>query len=530
MKVAIIAPPYTLSECPAPPLGVTYIAAAFEASGAEVKIIDYIVSRYSPAKLFKELDSFRPDVVGSTSVTLNFPVAAEILKLAKNYDPSIITVIGGPHVSFETTNTLKNFPEIDLIVTCEGEATVFELMSTKMDKSKWKGIKGIAFRDCGEVINTGFRNFIDDLDSMPLPSRHLLSHSRYLALGYPISIITSRGCPYSCVFCLGRRMVGKKVRRRSASLIANEIEDILSYGWTRINIADDLFTSSKQKVREVCEEIRNRGLKFTWSAFARVNTVDREMLELMKEAGCDSVSFGVESGHPDMLKRIKKNISLEHVKKAIALCKETGIIPHASFIAGLPGESLETLLATKEFARSLDLLHGYHFLTPFPGTTVREEIHKYDLEILSNDWTKYDANSAIVKTSALTPEAINKFVYDFENEIDSFWQKMLKGYADGTNSPEENMKVEGHFRTQLVYKLLSEDIIESTPVYPYKHENHSCKDHNLQTLCHMVAEKTGSHRHIVERALKDFADAGYIKYRIDGDRIVWNWTLNNKAG
>jgi len=374
MKIAVIAPPYPLEEAPAPPLGVTYVAAAFAAAGAEVKILDYIVNRYTPEKLKAELDAFRPDAVGATSVTLNFYGAADIVRTAKRHQPDIVAIMGGPHVSFDAENTLKAYPEIDLIVRGEGERTIAELTPRLHDRGDWDAIRGLTFRRNGELVRTEDREFIEDLDTLPLPARHLLPLSRYQALGYPISIITSRGCPYSCIFCQGRRMVGKKIRKRSASLIVDEIEHILSYGINRINVADDLFASDSTKVREVCGEIQERGLSFTWSAFARVNTVNRETLQIMKETGCDSVSFGVESGNPEMLKRIRKNITLDQVRQAVRLCNDVGMIAHTSFIVGLPGETMETLEETKRFAGTLGSLYGYHFLSPFPGTTVREEV------------------------------------------------------------------------------------------------------------------------------------------------------------
>jgi anaerobic magnesium-protoporphyrin IX monomethyl ester cyclase len=224
MRIAIIAPPYPLEEMPSPPLGVTYVAAAFAAAGAEVKIIDYIVNRYTPEKLRAELNAFQPDAVGATSVTLNFYGAADIVRTAKQHNPDIVTMMGGPHVSFDAENTLAAYPEIDLIVRGEGEQTIAELTPCLKDRNAWAGIKGITFRQNGRLVATAQREFIADLDSLPLPARHLLPLSRYQALGYPISIITSRGCPYSCIFCQGRRMVGKKVRKRSAALIVVEIE------------------------------------------------------------------------------------------------------------------------------------------------------------------------------------------------------------------------------------------------------------------------------------------------------------------
>jgi len=228
MKVALIAPPYPLEEAPSPPLGICYVAAACEAAGAEVMIIDYIVSQYTPEKLYQQLDEFQPDVVGATSVTLNFQASAEILKAAKQHCPSVITVMGGPHVSFDARNTLIQFPEIDAIIVGEGENTLMQWLPAAKDRSVWHGIKGLAFFEGENFISTGAGDFIENLDDLPLPSRHLLPLSRYKALGFPISIITSRGCPNKCIFCLGRKMVGFKVRYRDPVQVVDEIESILA--------------------------------------------------------------------------------------------------------------------------------------------------------------------------------------------------------------------------------------------------------------------------------------------------------------
>ncbi|MDO9516198.1 MAG: radical SAM protein [Syntrophales bacterium] len=526
MKVAIIAPPYPLEEAPAPPLGVSYVAAAFEAAGCRVRIIDYIVSRYTPEKLKRELDAFEPDVVGSTSVTMNFPMAADIIRTAKRHRPSILTIMGGPHVSFDAARTLQTYPEIDLLVLGEGEETIMELVPGLTDRSKWPGIKGIAFTRDGTIVVTEPRELTDDLDSIPLPARHLLPLSRYRALGFPVSIITSRGCPNACIFCLGRRMVGKKVRYRKVEHVMDEIEQILSYGISRINVADDLFTSNKARVREVCAQILARGLAFKWSAFARVNTVDREILELMRDTGCDAISFGIESGNPEMLRRVKKGITLDQARNAVRLCKEVGILAHASFMVGLPGESPESLRDTREFSKSLGIVYGYHFLSPFPGTDVREKIEGYDLEILTDDWTRYDANSAIVRTSKLSPEEMEAFVAVLDQEITEKWEKQVRDYREGRGLPEDNLRVGGHFRMQLVYRLLSEDLIETHGHLPVDHPS---GNGSVGTLCDRIGEATGFDPGLVRSTIEDFVGAGYIKPQSAGDALEWRWTHNNRS-
>jgi len=522
MKIAIIAPPYPLEEAPSPPLGVTYVAAACEQAGCEVRIFDYIVRRYTKEKLAAELDEFAPDVVGATSVTMNFKGAAAIIQDVKRHNPAIITMMGGPHVSYDWANTLKNYPEIDLIVVGEGEETLRELLPVIQDRAAWDTVRGIAFRKDGQTHFTGVRAFIEDLDTLPVPARHLLPISRYLALGFPVSIITSRGCPNQCIFCLGRRMVGHKVRYRTPRLIVNEIEDIISYGFTRINIADDLFTSNKVRVQAFCDELKRRGIKITWSAFARVNTVDAEVLAIMREAGCDTVSFGIESGNAEMLKRVKKGITMEQAVKAVQACKESGVDALASFMIGLPGESPETIADTYTFAEGLGIDYGFHLLAPFPGTTVREEQEKYDIEILTDDWDLYDANVPIVRTSRMSETYVADFMKSYDARDRDRWDNKVKRYEEGICTDYEYLHVAGHNRMHLVFKLLSTDLIERHGVF-------NNGDSSVQILAERITQQTGAQARLVRDTLQQLSDAGYIKPLADATTTRWYWTHNNRS-
>ncbi|HNY65763.1 MAG TPA: radical SAM protein [Deltaproteobacteria bacterium] len=521
MKIALIAPPYPLEEAPSPPLGLAYVAAACEAAGATVRIFDYIVSRYTPEKLRSVIEDFGADAVGTTSVTMNFPQAARIIRDAKRIKPSLVTMMGGPHVSFDIENTFRDYPELDLIVKGEGEATLSELVPVLLQRDEWRTVNGIAFVEDGKVHVTPPRPLIEDLDSLPRPARHLLPISRYLALGFPVSLITSRGCPNKCIFCLGRKMVGYKARFRSPRLVVDEIEEILGYGFTRINIADDLFTANKERVKALCAEIKARGVKFDWSAFARVNTVDREILAIMKDAGCDSISFGIESGNPEMLKRIRKGITLDQAREATKICKEAGMITHASFMVGLPGETLQTMRDTGAFAEELDIVYGYHFLAPFPGTTVREELNKYDLEILTDDWSRYDANSPVVCTSGASPDQMTKFVKDYEAVLDEEWQEVMERYGRKECTPHEDLLVEGNRRMKLIYRLLSEDVIEACTVDGRPAEI-------VKAVSRRIAEKLGEDYPFVSWTVQTLVDKGCLKASsLNGTSSLF-WTHNLK--
>ncbi|MCP4603066.1 MAG: radical SAM protein [Proteobacteria bacterium] len=522
-KVALIAPPYPLEENPSPPLGICYIASAFESAGAEVIILDYIVRRYTPEKLGNDLADFRPDIVGTNSVTMNFFVAADILRNAKQHNPSIITMMGGPHVTFDTNNTLNKYPEIDVVVIGEGEDTVQEFLKVVDAREKWSSVKGIAFKEKGEIIKTDSREFIKDLDAIPFPARHLLPLSRYQALGFPVSIITSRGCPGRCIFCQGRRMVGKRVRYRSPALVVDEIEEVLSYGFDRINIADDFFTSNKKRVRLLCDEILRRNICFGWSAFVRADSINTECLKTMKEAGCDTVSFGVESGNSEMLKRIRKGITLDRVRSAVDYCKDVGMEIFASFMVGLPAESKETLRDSRDFAESLDIDYGYHFLAPFPGTTVREEAHDFDIEILTDDWNQYDANRAIVRTSSISPEEIEQFVEKYNEECEEDEEEILERYVSGNASELEILRIEGRKRTALIFRLLSEDILEN---YACLSMEDSGND-TLLKLAQRISPIVSMEIPFVGATISSLMDKGYIKAAKSKTKVNLFWTHNH---
>jgi anaerobic magnesium-protoporphyrin IX monomethyl ester cyclase len=523
MKIALIAPPYPLEEAPSPPLGLCYVASACEAAGARVILLDYIVSKYAPEKLHAALDAFQPDVVGTTSVTMNFYDAIRIIKDVKAHSPGIVTMMGGPHVSFDVRDTLTQHPELDLIVIGEAEQTLAELVPALLRPGSWASINGIAFRDGDAIVTTAARPLIADLDRLPLPARHLLPMSRYQALGFPVSIITSRGCPNRCIFCLGRRMVGSRPRFRDPGRVVDEIEQILAYGITRINIADDLFTASKRRVHALCDEIRGRNVTFDWSAFARVNTVDPEILAAMKAAGCDSISFGIESGDPLILEQVEKNITLDQARKAVAWSKQAGLRTHASFMVGLPGESCESLEKTRRFAEELGIEYGFHFLSPFPGTTVREEIERYDLSILSHDWRLYDANQAIVRTSHLSAEQMDRFVADVYQKHKDKSDPMEARYRQGQCSDEEFFMFEGYYRMRLIHQLLSSDMIDESALFPTLDPQEAAA-----ALVSRIVQTTRMDALLVDRTIKSLITVGYLKSEPADDGLKWFWTYNNR--
>jgi len=463
MRVLLINPFYPIDETPSPPLGLAFIAAVLEAAGVAVKICDFVVYPYSRGALADEMQAFKPAIVGFTSVTMTFDTAMAVVRDAKAIDPAVKTVMGGPHVTFRAEATLKENPELDVIILGEGEETIVELVHAIEKGAVWHTIKGLAYRDSLQIVHTGHKPPGLAIDHLPLPARHLLPLGRYRALNLSISMTTSRGCPFKCIFCVGRKMVGAKVRYRDPVKVVDEMALLAAYGFSQINLADDLFTANTSHCRAVCAEIVSRGLKIKWTSFARVDTVSLEVLQSMQAAGCTAVSFGIESGSPTILKTVRKGITRDQVVKAVKLCTRVGLQPHASFILSLPGENEETLAETLAFGEQLEKLgvaYGFHLLAPFPGTEVRDRCEDYELRITTNDWRHYHANRTIVENSGIRREVLDEvatgWMQRFELWLDDVAARMDRGAA----APDEITQVVNLKRTVLLYDLMMGGLIE----------------------------------------------------------------------
>ncbi|MCP3951403.1 MAG: B12-binding domain-containing radical SAM protein [Desulfobacterales bacterium] len=469
MRALLVNPYYPIDETPSPPLGLAFIAAVLERAGLEVKILDYVVFPYSRAVLAAEIKIFQPAILGLTAVTMTFENAIAVVQAAKAINPDIITVMGGPHVTFRARKTLVEHPELDVIVLGEGEETIVDLTRAIENEQNWHSIKGLVFRNGPEIVDTGHKPPGINVDTLPLPARHLLPLGRYRALNLSISMTTSRGCPFKCIFCIGRKMVGAKVRYRAPVKVVDEMESLAAYGFNQINLADDLFTANAGHCTAVCEEIIKRRLKIKWTSFARVDTVSLEVLEKMKAAGCTAVSFGVETGSPATLKTIRKGITLEQVVAAVKLCTRAGLQPHASFILGLPGETEQTLQETLAFGEQLEKLgvaYGFHLLAPFPGTEVRENCDAYGIKITTNDWRRYHANRAIVKNAGIQPEVLDKVAADWMQRFDLWLGDVEKRMATGQAQPDEVAQVVNLKRTVLIYDLMMGRLVEAHGNWP----------------------------------------------------------------
>ena len=525
MKVLLINPFYPISETPSPPLGLAYLAAVLEQAGVQVKILDYVVYGYRKDELQSVLKDFRPRIAGTTAVTMTFDHAKEVLKDIKAIDPDILTVMGGPHVSFCAQQTLQTFPELDVVVLGEGEETLVDLTRTIEEAQNLDTVRGIAYRMGSKIKTTVRRNFIENLDLLPLPARHRLALGRYRTLGMPISMTTSRGCPYKCIFCVGRKMVGAKVRYHSAQRVVTELEYLANLNFHQINIADDLFTANQKRCLAVCEEILKKKLHINWTSFARVDTVSEALLAKMKAAGCTAVSFGIESANPDILKTVKKGITLQQVLSAVRMCRRAGIAPYASFILGLPGETQATIKETTDFALELQqegLASGFHILAPFPGTEVREKSKELGLRILTNDWSKYDANRAVIETAAVNRRILDDVALDWENKYVQYLGLIRQRMQAGTANADEVNQLENLERTVILYELMMNQTIEED-------ESGSDADgqinetKNLKMLLGRIMRKRKIDAQQLESALRHAIANGNLVCCNDKGKTKWQW-------
>jgi len=525
MRVLLINPFYPLAEMPSPPLGIAYLGAALERGGVEVRVFDMCVSGYSAEKLEAIIADFDPQMVGATAVTMTFNSAIDAIEDAKRIAPHVVTAMGGAHVSFCASQTLRSHPGLDVVAMGEGEEMVLELCDAIEGKRSYASVQGLAFRDGDDVVEIPARPSFLDVDTLPLPARHLTPLARYRALGVPISMTSSRGCPFQCIFCVGRKMVGAKFRKRDAANVVDEMEHIVSLGFDQINLADDLFTANKPHAYGVCDEILARGLSLTWTSFANVNTVDVPLLTRMKQAGCVTVSFGLESANPEILKTVKKGTKVHRIVSAVEACNEAGMRAHGSFIVGLPGETPETLRETLDFSEQLHAMGaetGFHLLAPFPGTAVRDDAAGLKLRILTDDWTQYHANRAITETPGVDTNTSQDVVTQLEDVAKRRFWELAEHIEDGTASEQDYVSYEGVVRQAVYYDLMMQDVLECHGSFRTDGGSLDAQE-ALGGLTDRVQAATGRDRSEIARALAYGLEHDMLEYTVEGGVCTWRF-------
>ncbi len=391
------------------PLSLAYLGAALREEH-EVRIIDALTLDYGTEELKGELKKHEPDVVGITATTPAIYGAYDVARLAKEFNPDVKTVIGGPHATFTANGTLDECPELEVVVRHEGEHTFKELADAFENGTPLKNIAGICFRENGGIKETEGRPYIKNLDEIPFPAYDLLPMNEY-RLGdrrYGM-MMTSRGCPYDCIFCASSLLCGKKWRARSAENVIEELRMLKDeFGVREIEFMDDTFTLSNTRANEICDMIIGDNLDISWSCSAHANTIDYKLANKLKKAGCHDIFIGAESGSQRILDFIGKSTTLARIEKAVETTKRAGLNTLASFILGVPGETRAMIKDTIKFARKLNPKYAQFTLcTPYPGTRLFE-LAKEKGMLISSDWRRYTTVEPIMNIPGITAEELKK--------------------------------------------------------------------------------------------------------------------------
>ena len=390
------------------PLNIAYVAAVLErqhethvidATNEGLRNLEQIdETKYwvglTNTEIADRIKRWSPDVVG-----INIPfsgwsrTAFEVASIVKSVDKNIITVLDGQNPSARPVDCLAN-PNIDFVIIGEAEYTMDELVGIleEGNKQKLKETRGIAFNENGKTVITSSRPAIQDLDSLPFPARHLLPMDKYFALvkENPLrgeiskpwtTMITSRGCPYNCVFCTVHTVMGRKWRGRSPENVLEELEQVVdTYNVKQIDFHDDNLTLDKKRMETICDMIVERGIDIEWYApnGVRADTLDENLLRKMKKSGCKKIRIAPESGVQRVVNQVvKKNLDLKAVEKAVVLAKKVGIKVGCFFVIGLIGETKEDMKESIKYAYKLRKLGAdvFHFsiATPLYGTELYEQ-------------------------------------------------------------------------------------------------------------------------------------------------------------
>jgi radical SAM superfamily enzyme YgiQ (UPF0313 family) len=329
---------------------------------------------------------------------------------------------------------LQECASLDIVVRKEGEYTLLELAERVEAGKDYYDVLGITFRKDGKIAKSPDRPYIENLDELPFPARHFWPIECLQKYGTVVfDLVTSRGCSYWCSFCIEVRVHGRKYRVRSSKNVVDELEFLHNtYGAEYFAFVDATFTIDKARTEELCEEIRNRKLKIKWVCGTRVDMVTKELLLKMKEAGCVSVWYGIESGSQQVLDDMRKGISLAQTIRAFKWTKEAGLKPDPNAVLGFPGETKETAWETIKFVERLtpDYMGCYTIATPYPGTPLYDFV-KENGWLKVTDFDKYDRETPTFETPWLSMKELRKIR---EQAFQSFYLRpayVLRMYTKG---------------------------------------------------------------------------------------------------
>ena len=404
MKILLVKP-YSFGDHIQPPLGLGYLATALRKEN-DVKIIDCLKEGLDNNGLLEEILRFRPNLLGVQLYTSNIKTVKDILSKTKNLNKNIITVVGGPHPSSCSDSILTLFGNL-LDYAFSGEAEKgFPLLIKKIENKiqNLDDIPGLVWRNNDKTV-TNEKYLEKNLDSLSMVAWDLIKPEEYpesqhgaFYKNFPIApIIATRGCPYKCSFCAGFNITGRKIRSRGIEHVLSEIKFLYyNHSIREIHIVDDNFTLNKKYAKKFCEELIALGLDLSWATpnGVRLDSLDTELLRLMKKSGLYIISLGIESGSERILQSTIKHLNLAKIKEKVKLIRKEEIDIAAFFVLGFPGESKEEIKKTIDLSLELDLIRANYFtFLPFPGTKSYSDLLKSD-ELENVDWDHFYFTSA----------------------------------------------------------------------------------------------------------------------------------------
>lgn len=432
MKILLIQPPYRHGRYMLP-TGLAYVAAYLLKAGHDVRVLDADAFTYTNIELEHKLSEEKYDVIGIGCIVTAYNFVLQVSDFIKKTNPSAKIVVGGTLATYSYDALLKN-SKVDVCVIGEGELTAVDLVRTFSTGGDLRGVDGIAYMDGSTTVLTKPRSLISNLDELPYPARDLFHaedvYSRnsfvdsIFKTGRNINISGGRGCPYSCTFC----SYDRRVRLRSAPSLIDELKMLKEkYRIKNFNFEDDLFMADIGRVEDFCHRLIREKLNLHWVASGRVNLVNKNILSLMRRAGCYMLGFGLESGSTEMLKSMKKFTTSKQNEDAIRMTREAGILPGGSWILGMPGENRETVAMSvglyKRINRYRNICNEFFFATPYPGTELYKAMqnagkigdeHDYLVKISkSGDAFKFAINC----TTSFTDEELTNVKREIDREV-----------------------------------------------------------------------------------------------------------------
>jgi len=421
VDVLLISPPFRGLK--REPLGLYYLSGVLKVGGVSSSVIDFNVQPFSLTDFRGYAKRANPRIVGVTSYTFNFSAAVRILEEVKRCLPKSTTVLGGVHASALPNEVLRNTKALDYVVIGEGECAFLELCRRILNGEGAEGVGGIAYREEDKTLINPPSHQLVDLDGLPLPDRRMLPIERY-----PVaSVQTSRGCPYSCIFCNINQFYGRRIRLRDPRGVVDECSILVNkYKKDNIFFFGDAFTISSDWVERFCDEIIRRGLKFTWGCETRVDNVSYPLLKRMRMAGCREIQYGIDYGDEGVLKLLGKDVSIEEIDDAVRWAKRAGLFVGAFFIFNVPGEDEETMERTFNLIQRVPVdAVEVNLLTPYPGTPLWHRPGEFGMRIINFDFDYYTTKRYVMENLNFPK---NRFVPAFKRLLRRLNLVPIPGY------------------------------------------------------------------------------------------------------